>query len=83
MSTTTTRTGDEGQNFQQTTMGETPNSVEVSLNAKGQAQVSIKLYYGSPIEMASLAPAYLSAILKDVRASLASQGITLAGQEGK
>lgn len=83
MSTTTTRSGDIGQNFTQTTAGETPNSISVSTNAKGAAQVDLKLYYGSAADMAANAAEDVTTIITEVKRALSSLGISLAGQEGK
>lgn len=43
--TTTTRRGDIGQNFEETTTGEQRNSVEISMNAKGQITYTVKMYF--------------------------------------
>lgn len=83
MAIKTTRTGDAGNNFTQQTTGETPNSVEVSTNAKGAAQVSIKLYFASPVDMANDAARALDAVLTQVHDTLLLHGIPLAGQEGR
>lgn len=79
MTTTVRRTGDEANTWTQTTAGETPNSVSISTNAKGHAQVEVKLYYASAEAMAAQVDANLTAILRAVRAGLAEHGIPLAG----
>jgi len=80
MSTTITRSGDTGQNFRQTVEGETPCSVSVSTNAKGQAQVDVKFYYASPAEAANYAAKDITETIKAIKAALNSEGIPLAGQ---
>lgn len=83
MATRVTRKGDAGQNFTQVAEGELPNSVEISLNAKGQAQLTVKLYFTTPDEMVRQADGYVASIIGQVRATLAAMNIPLAGQEGK
>ncbi len=83
MSTTTTRTGDAANTWMQTTTGETPNSVSISTNSKGQAQIDVKLYFSTPEEMEKSVAASLSNILDEVKVALAAHHIALAGQEGK
>lgn len=79
MGITVTRSGDDGQNFIQTSQGETFNNITVTMNAKGQAQVEVKLCFGSPDDLESQAGAQLARIYTAVRASLAEAGISLAG----
>ena len=83
MAIKTTRTGDDGQNWTQQTIGETPNSVEVSINSKGAAQVAVKLYFASPVDMAHDAARALDAVLTQVHETLAAHGIPLAGMDSR
>lgn len=82
MSTQIVRTGDTGQNFTQQTIGETPNRISVSTNAKGAAQLDITLYYATSGDMAQDVADDLTTIIGEVRRALSALGITLAGQEG-
>ena len=75
------RRGDE--NWTQTSYGETPCSVSLSTNAKGAAQVDIKLVYQSAEHMAKDAERDFTEIISAVKRALAEQGITLAGMEGR
>lgn len=77
---TTHAGGQPNDHWTETVEGATPNSVEVSLTAKGQAQVSVKLYYATAAEMAANAAQDATTIIAKVRAALAQEGITLAGQ---
>lgn len=69
-----------GPDFTETTTGDAPSSVEVSINAKGQAQCSLKLYYADPATMqANMASDILRAFY-EVRKSLDALGIVMAGE---
>ena len=81
MGITVTRSGDQGQNFTQTSQGETFNNITVSMNAKGQAQVEVKLCFSSPDEMEREAGAQLARIYREVRLRLSETGISLAGEK--
>ena len=81
MGTTVKRAGDMGQNFVQTSQGDTPNNINVSMNAKGQAQVEVKLCFASPDEMEREAGAQLARIYREVRLRLSEIGISLAGEK--
>ena len=80
MGITVTRTGDAGQNFTQTSQGETYNAITVSTNAKGQAQVEVKLCFGSPDALERDASAQVARIIASVREHLSAIGIPLAGK---
>lgn len=82
---TITHTGLRGPEDQwtETVEGATPNSVSVSTNAKGQAQIDIKLYFATPNDLQDLAPRFVRAIVDDLRRALADAGIPLAGQDAK
>jgi hypothetical protein len=67
-------------NFVETTEGDAPSSIEVSTNAKGQAQFSVKLYYDSPLALDSHVENDLSTIIMRVRGTLSQLGIPLAGE---
>lgn len=82
MGVTTTRTGDPGQNYVERTVGDTPNAVSVSTNAKGQGQFEIKLVYATPHDMRVSVADELAAIIEQVKAALHDAGIPLAGQSG-
>lgn len=75
MSTTTTRTGDEGQNFQQTTTGETPHSTGASTTAKGEVTLDFKRYYGDE----GIDPETFAALFTAHAEALAKQGWKVAG----
>jgi hypothetical protein len=77
MATTSRRQGDPGQNFEQVTEGELTSSVEVSLNAKGQAQWSIKLYYPDPAAMIDRSGDELELVARGIHAALTALGIPL------
>lgn len=66
----------------ETIEGATPNSASVSTNAKGQAQIEIKLTYQSPHDMRVAVADELAAIIKQVKIALDAAGIPLAGQNG-
>ena len=82
MTRTTTRTNEHTPNdsFVETTTGDAPSSVEVSLNAKGNVQWSIKLYYPSPDEMHAHMNADLVRIDEQVKKFIDICGYTLAGK---
>lgn len=80
MTTTITRSGDVGQNFHQTIEGETPCSVSVSTNAKGQAQLDVKFYYANPAEAANYAAKDITETVRAIKQALRDEGIPLAGQ---
>lgn len=68
------------ENFTETTTGETPNSVEVSTNAKGHAQITIKAYFTDPYTMQTEIEAVLVNTIANVKSALTRQGIPLAGE---
>jgi hypothetical protein len=81
MSVTTTHTDHgTGASWTETIEGATPNSVEVSTTAKGQAQISLKLYYPSAEAMSASVAADILIIIEKVKQALDTHGIPLAGQ---
>lgn len=70
------------ESWTETIEGATPNSVAVSLTAKGQAQFDIKLTYQSPHDMRVAVADELAAIIEQVKIALEAVGIPLAGQNG-
>ena len=80
MSTTISRTGDPGQNFIEQRLGETPCSVSISTNAKGAAQIDVKLVYASPHDMRVAVADEMATIIDQVKLALQAAGIPLAGQ---
>ena len=82
MAIKTTRQGDPGQNFTQQTIGETPNSIGFSQNAKGAAQLDVKLYFPADMPADEVAQRLIELVIH-TRAKLNTLGISLAGQEGR
>lgn len=76
--TTRSSDGDPAQNFSEVTTGEAPCSVEVSVNAKGIAQWSLKLYFASPDELLTHARAQLDEAISVVEAALIEHDIAIA-----
>lgn len=70
-------------NWTETTEGQTPNSITLSVNAKGQAQIEIKLTYATPEAMELSVEQALDRILTEVRTALQQHGIPLAGTVGQ
>ena len=64
----TRRSGDEGQNFEETTDGEKPHSTGASVSAKGELQLDFKRYFGdeglSAEEFAEAFTAHAAALSK-------------------
>lgn len=77
----TTRTGDTPENNWREVGPSLANSVEVSLNAKGQAQVALKLFYESPADMEQHVASDMAGIFDQVQAALSRLGIRLAGDK--
>lgn len=68
------------ENFVETTTGDDPSSsVEVSFNAKGVAQLSVKYYYPGPRELIDNAGMDVWSALYEVAHELAARGIQVAG----
>lgn len=80
MTTTIQRTGDAGQNFAQVIEGEQPHSIAMSMNAKGQAQLDIKLYFATTEEIEQKAGEQVARIVASVAEALAKIGVPLAGK---
>lgn len=72
---TVKRTGDEGQNFEETTRGELPHSISLETNAKGQVQVSVKVYF----EALENASALATDLYLQVARQLNLKGVQVAG----
>lgn len=70
----------DGESWTETVEGATPNSVEVNINAKGQAQVSLKLFYPSAENMTLSVSADIFTVFEKVKMALDSHGIPLAGK---
>jgi len=79
----TYRTGDEGHNFTETVVGDAPSSVEISVNAKGQGQISVKLYYQNVTALLESSRVDLANALNEALIALGSVGIPLANQKGE
>lgn len=67
------------QRFKEMTEGETPHSVELSLNAKGAAQFSIKLHYETPAEIHANVRNDLRSVIAEIKSALDEWNIPLAG----
>jgi hypothetical protein len=74
-------TDDGGQSYVETTSGDAPSSIEVSVNAKGQGQVSVKLYFPDPERLVRDSRGMLAAALYEAKMALALQGMALAGAQ--
>lgn len=72
-------TDDGGQSYVETSTGDAPSSIEVSVNAKGQGQISLKLYFSDPDRLIHDGRGMLAAALYEAKMALTLQGIPLAG----
>ena len=79
MTRNTIRSADEDGGFVETTTGDAPSSVELTFNARGQAQYSLKLYFPSIEALTTGASAALVSAINEVEEALAIQHIPLAG----
>jgi len=79
----TRRTGDEGQNFTETVVGDAPCNIEVTVNARGYGQVAVKLYYQNVETLLAAAQGDLTRALGKAQAALATAGIPLANQQSE
>lgn len=65
--------------YQEKIEGDLPHSVEISTNAKGQAQFSIKLHYESINAMSAIVRDDLFGVISEIKSALEQAGIPLAG----
>ena len=79
MSKTLTRSGDAGMNFEETTVGERAHSVAVDINAKGEAQISVKLYYDEIADLTDTSADTVSETIIRIARRLSLLGIRVAG----
>lgn len=70
------------QRYQERIEGDLPHSVEISTNAKGAAQFSIKLHYESLGEIRENVRKDLTDAILEIKSALADAGIPLAGGAG-
>ncbi len=75
----TQRQGDHGNNWVETTTGDTHSHAEVSFNAKGMAQISLKFSYDSAVEVIENAAADMEQALNRLAGMLHSHGVEVAG----
>jgi len=80
MTRNTVRSAEDDGSFVEHTTGDTPySSVELTFNAKGQAQYSLKLYFSDVEALTTGARAALVQAINSVEEALTIQHIPLAG----
>lgn len=67
------------QRYQERIEGDLPHSVEISTNAKGQAQFVIKLHYETITAMGGIVRDDLFGLIGEIKSALDQAGIPLAG----
>ena len=82
MTRNTVRSAEDDGSFVETTTGDAPSSVEISINAKGQAQVSVKLYFPDVKTLLEEGQVNLFNALMVGRVAARNAGFTLAGEKG-
>ena len=69
--------------FVETTTGDAPSSAEVSFNARGVAQLTVKCYYPDAKTMAAEAAIDVEEAILNITSILQRHGIQVAGMGGK